>query len=77
MLKEIVGYPADTLREPSQNTTLTNRYRTEAKQGAGLLEGFGHLFNNLADAVFGREREENEEHKPEQNRRKKRRRPRW
>ncbi|MGV3588005.1 MAG: relaxase/mobilization nuclease domain-containing protein [Adhaeribacter sp.] len=77
ILKEIVGYPADTLREPSQNTPLTNRYSTEAMQGAKLLEGFGQLFNNLADAVFGRESGENEEHKPEQNRRKKRRRPRW
>jgi len=77
ILKEIVRYPADTLREPSQNTPLTNRYSTEAKQGAKLLEGFGQLFNNLADAVFGREGGEKEEHKPEQNKRKKRRRPRW
>ncbi|GEO05509.1 hypothetical protein AAE02nite_31730 [Adhaeribacter aerolatus] len=75
--KEIAGYPADALREQSLNNHFTSRYSPESKQGAGILESLGTLFNNLADAVFGIESGEMEEHKPEKNKRKKRRRPRW
>ncbi|RNI24104.1 relaxase/mobilization nuclease domain-containing protein [Rufibacter latericius] len=74
--KEIAEYPSDTLREPSQNASLTSLYRAESTHGARLLESLGILFRNFADAVFGNEQGEKEEHRPEQKR-KRRRRLRW
>ncbi|MBC3538962.1 relaxase/mobilization nuclease domain-containing protein [Rufibacter sediminis] len=74
--KEIAEYPSDTLREPSQNAALIRLYRPESRHGAHLLEGLGILFRDFAAAVFGNEQGEKEEHRPEQKR-KRRRRPRW
>ncbi|WP_051359648.1 relaxase/mobilization nuclease domain-containing protein [Adhaeribacter aquaticus] len=74
--KEIAGYPADTLRDPGKNQEITSRYQSQARNGASILESIGNIFNGITDAIFGQGSGVEEEHKPEQKR-KKRRRPRW